>query len=344
MSRENTLDISWETIIKVFIVGFFLYILYLARDIAVWFFFALIISLLVDPAINFLRKIKIPKIIAVILIYLSVFGALGLFVYLSSPLFIFELRQLSQNIPEYFNKISPVLDSLGIEVAQSFSELTNYLITNLQESSKSILKAIIAFFGGVASAAFIFILAFFISLEDKGPERFLILITHKKYENIIISLFERAQVRVAQWFGVRILACLFVGVASFIVFYLLGIKYALILAIISGVLNFVPYVGPLITYIFVGGFALLSGSWVLTVYTVVAIILIQGFENNFLSPILMKKIINLPPVLVLMSLLLGGTMFGFLGTVFSVPVFGIVYEFVKEFLEKRREGNGLTEG
>ena len=345
MNKENinTLDVSWQTIVKIFLAGFMLYILYLVRDVAVWFAFALIISLLVEPAINFLRWLKLPKILAVVLIYFSVLLVLGFIVYLTAPLFVFELKQLYQNIPEYFEKINPLLKNVGLEFAKDFEGLTKDLLLKLQESSGSIVKAIVAFFGGIASTIFIFALAFFISLEDKGPEKFLVLLSPKKYESTIISLFERAQNKVSGWFGARILACLFVGVASFIIFYLLGIKYAFTLALISGFLNFVPYVGPLVTYILVAGFSFLSGSWILTLYTLVAVILIQGIENNFLSPILMKKFINLPPVLVLISLLVGGIMFGFLGTIFAVPVFGIIYEFVKEFLEGRRNGQELAE-
>ena len=77
---EKTLDISWETIIKFFVASFALYVIYLARDIAVWFFFALVISILLQPAVNFLRKLYIPKIIAILLIYLSIFGFLGLLI------------------------------------------------------------------------------------------------------------------------------------------------------------------------------------------------------------------------------------------------------------------------
>ena len=65
--------------------------------------------------------------------------------------------------------------------------------------------------------------------------------------------------------------------------------------------------------------------------------LIQILENNVVSPLLMKKFLDLPPVLVLISLLVGGTIFGILGMIFVVPVFGIVYEFLKEFLERKRE-------
>jgi len=334
---EQTLDISWETIIKLFITGLFLYILFLARNIIVLFFFALIISLLIDPAVNFLRWFRLPRIIAVVLVYLSIFGALGLIIYLTAPIFMFEISQLSQNIPEYFEKSHPILKNLGIEAARSFEDLTAALTSGLKESSGSIFKALTTFFGGVSSTFIIFTLAFFISLEKRGAESVLKILTPKRYEDHIIDLFEKAQVKVSGWFAARILACFLVGILSFLIFFLFGVKYAFILALVSGVLNFVPYVGPMITLVLSALFVGVSDSWLVALYIIVALLAIQGIENNFLTPFLMKKIINLPPVLVLISLLVGETIFGFLGMIFAVPVFGIIYEFLKDFLEKRKE-------
>jgi len=334
---EQTLDISWQTISKVFIAGFVLYIFYLARDIVVLFFFALIISLLLDPAIEFLRKLRIPRIFAVTFVYLSLLALLGLIIYLTAPLFIFEIIQLSQNIPDYFERLNPILKSLGIEFAESYKDFTTNLISLLEESSASVFKAITSFFGGIYSTFVIFTLAFFISLEKKGPGVFLALLTPKKYEHYIITLFERAKSKVAGWFGARILSCVLVGVTSFIVFILFGIKFSFILALMSGLLNFVPYVGPLITLILTVLFVGVSHSWMIAWYIFIALLVIQEIENKFVTPLLMKKFINLPPVLVLMSLLIGGTIFGFFGTLFAVPVFGIIYEFSKEFLERRKE-------
>lgn len=338
MRQEQTLDISWEAVIKVFIAIFIFYIIYLARDIALWFFFGLAVSVLLEPGINFLRKLKIPKIIAVLLIYLSIFGVLGLLIYLTAPIFIYELKQFSQYIPDYFEKISPVLKQAGIDVVQSFDDFTQFLTGRLEQSSKGIMNALMAFFGGISATVFILTIAFFLSLEKNGPERFLTLITPKRYEDQIISLFERVQKKVAGWFGARILSCLFVGAASFLVFYIFGINYAFLLALIAGVLNFIPYIGPWITSILLVLFIIVStGSWLTLLYVLIAVTVIQAIENNLLSPLLMKKMINIPPVLVLVSLLVGAKLFGFLGTIFAVPVFGIIYEFLKEFLEKRRE-------
>lgn len=199
------------------------------------------------------------------------------------------------------------------------------------------MNALIAFFGGVSSTAFILTLAFFLSLEEKGTERFLTLITPRKYEETISALFARAQKSVSGWFGARILACLFVAVASFIIFYIFGIKYAFLLALISGFLNFIPYIGPWFTTLLLVVFILVStNSWLTLLYILIAVLVVQEIENKILTPLLMKKIIDLPPVIVLVSLLLGTKVFGFLGAIFAVPVFGIIYEFTKEFLEKKR--------
>ncbi len=335
---EKILDISWEAIIKFFIASFIFYVVYLARDIVIWFFFALVISILLQPAVNFLRRIYIPKIIAIILVYLSIFGFLGLLIYLTAPIFIYEIRQFLQFLPDYFDKISPILKQFGFDVAEGLGEVTSILTSNLEKSSKSVIGALLAFFGGIASTAFILTLAFFLSLEERGVERILILLCPKKYEESIVTLFKRAQSKVAGWFGVRILACLFVGVASFIVFYVFDIKYAFILALLSGILNFVPYVGPLITSALLVIFIMVSfRSWLKVIHVLAAVIIIQEIENKLLTPILMKKMIDIPPALVLMALLVGSQIFGFLGTIFAVPVFGIIYEFLKEFLEKRKE-------
>lgn len=334
---EQTLDISWKTIIKIFVAGFVFYILFLARDIVIWFFFALIISLLLDPAINFLRRFRLPKILAVVLVYLAILGLLGLIIYLIAPVFAIEIKQLYQNIPDYFEKLNPLLKSLGVNIAQNFEGFTANFVSQLEDSSGSIFKALAVFFGGISSTIIIFIFAFYISLEDKGLEKVLSLLLPQKYESLAVTVFERAQFKVTGWFGARILACVFVGALSFIVFLLFGVKYAFILSLVSGVLTFVPFIGPLVTAILVLLFVGTSSSWLVAVYITIVLTIIQELENKVFTPLLMKKFLDLPPILVLLSILVGGILFGFLGIIFVVPVFGIIYEFLKEFLEKRKQ-------
>jgi len=333
---EHTLGISWGAIVKVFIAILIFYVIYLAREIAIWFFFALAISILFDPGINFLRKLHIPKILAILIVYLSIFGILGTLIYIAVPIFISEVRQFSQYLPEYFEQISPILKQLGADMAHDFDGFSSSLAKNFQQNSQSIIRAITVFFGGLAATVSILAMAFFLSLEERGIEKVLLLLFHQKYEDQIKAIFERVKRKVAGWFAARILACLFVGVASYIIFYIFGVKYAFILALISGFLNFVPYIGPWITGIFLAIFVTISSSPLAALYVLIAFTVIQTIENTILTPLLMKKMTDIPPVLVLVSLFLGAKLFGFLGMIFAVPIFGIIYEFAKEFLEKRR--------
>jgi len=335
--NHKILDISWGTIAKIFIAIFIFYFIYLTKEIALWLFFALAVSVLLDPAINFLRKFWMPKIVAVLIVYLSIFGVLGLLIYITAPLFIAELRQFTQHLPGYFEDVSPVLKQFGVDTVQSLDDLTKITYDNLEQSSKSIFKAIMVFFGGLASAIFILTVSFFLSLEDKAVEKFLLMVFPPKFEDQIKNIFERAQKKVAGWFGARLIACLFVGIGSYIVFFIFGVKYAFLLALISGFLNFIPYIGPWITTILlIVIISVSTGSWMTVLYVLIATTLVQEIENKLLTPLLMKKMSDIPPVLVLVSLLVGGKVFGFLGIIFAVPIFGIIFEFLKEYLEKKR--------
>ncbi len=338
METKQVLEISWETIAKIFVAIFIFYFIYLTKEIALWFFFALAMSVLLAPAINFLRKFWIPKIIAILIVYFSIFGILGLLMYLTAPIFISELKQLAQYLPDYWNQMNPIMQQIGIDITPTFDNFTQILVSGLSQSSKGIMSAISTFFGGLYSTAFILTTAFFLSLEEDAFKNFLTLILPKKYEEGIVALFQRAQNKISGWFGARILSCIFVGLASYIVFFAFGVKYAFILGLISGVMNFIPYIGPWITTILLVVFILVSsGSWVTLLYVMIAVLIIQEVENKLLTPILMKRLVDVPPVLVLISLLIGAKLFGFLGTIFAVPVFGIIYEFVKEFLQRRKE-------
>ena len=110
--QRQLLDISWETILKVCFAILLFYAFYLVKDIVIWSLFGLIISVLLDPAIDFFRVFRIPRVIAAIITYFLIFGALALVIYFTAPFFITEIKQFSQLIPHYFDNISPIFKQL----------------------------------------------------------------------------------------------------------------------------------------------------------------------------------------------------------------------------------------
>lgn len=337
MNNENLLDISWGTILKIGIAFLVFYILYLIRDILIWLIFALIISILFNSPIDFLQKRKVPRIIATLFIYITIFGILGFLICFSASPFISEIQKFSQFFSQYFEKLAPPLRGLGIEAFESFEIFTKSFQEWLVRASASIFSAISTIFGGIFSTLTIFTLALFLSLEEGGAEKTINIFISKERQAYILNLWKSCQQKVAGWFGARILACIFVGLCTYLALYLFKIDYPFALAIFSGVTNIIPIVGPIIAGLIMAILAafdsLTKAFLVLVVFT-----LIQQIEGNILTPILTKKFIGLPPVLVLISLMIGGKLWGILGAILAIPLAGIIYEFLRDFLKKRQEG------
>ncbi len=336
--QEHLLDISWGTILKIAFALLCFYILYLVRDILIWCIFALIISVLFEPAIKFLSRFRLPRFLSVIFIYVVVFGILGILIYSITPMFVSEIQQFSQLFPQYFEKIAPSLQGLGIGAFESMESFTQAVSAFLQKASADILSAVAIIFGSIGSTIFILSIAVFLSLEEKGVERVFSLFSPKKHEASVLSLWEKSQAKVSGWFGTRILTCLFVGIAVFITLQLFKVQYSFSLSFLSGILNFIPILGPIIAGVIATVFIALD-SWLKAIFVLIIFILIQQIEGNILSPFLTKKFIGLPPVLVLISLAVGGKLLGILGAILAIPLTGVIYEFLKDFLKRRKETN-----
>jgi predicted PurR-regulated permease PerM len=341
MSDNKVLDISWETIIKLAVALTSFYLIYLLRDILVWIIFAIIISVLFNPAIDFLQKRRVPRVMATILIYVFVFGILGFSIYAIAPIFITEIQQFSQFFPEYFEKIAPPLKGLGIEAFSSFEKFVGILETNLTQASSNIFTAIGAVFGGLFSTLTIFSIAIFLSLEEKGVERMVGIFSPKKYEAFVLNVWAKSQKKVSGWFGARILCCLFVGLTTFLTCYVLNVNYSITFAFLSGILNFIPLIGPIVTVAFIGIFIALD-SWVKALFFLVAFIIIQQIEGNILTPVLTKRFIGLSPALVLISLIIGAKLWGMMGAILTIPLAGILFETLHDFLKKRKEEKAVV--
>ena len=338
--ENRVLDISWESILKIAVAGVIFYMLFLIKDILIWIVFAIIISILFNPAIDLLRKFM-PRVIATVLVYVSVFGIVGVMIYLIAPLFFKEIQQFSQSFPQYFERIAPPLQNLGIKAFESFDTFTQTVEQGLTRVSSNIFTAIGAIFGGLFSTITIVSIALFISLEEKGPERMVSLLTPRKYEAFALSLWARTQKKVSGWFGARVLAAVFVGAMTFVTCYVLNINYAVSFSLFSGIFNFIPFVGPVLAGAVIA-IIVAADSWLKAVFFVIAAVLIQQIEGNILSPVLTKKLIGLPPAGVLIAVMVGAKLWGLMGALLAIPIAGIIFEFLRDFLKKKKEETAVV--
>jgi predicted PurR-regulated permease PerM len=327
-NNQKILDISWNTIIRFIIAAIIIYFLFLVKDLVVYFIFAVIISILFNPAINFLERKKLPRVVSAMIVYFGIFCLLGLLIYFSAPMLFSELRDFAMKFPEYFETASPYLKGFKLGMLANFQSFTQALESMLSKSSSSFFTALGSIFGGIITTIAIFSISFFLSLEEKGIEKFLAILIPQRYRQKALDVWSLSQRKVSLWFGTRVLGMIFVGLITTITCYCLGIKYAFFFGLLAGLSDLIPTIGPLISGAVIAMFVLVVSVPKAIIFLII-FILIQQIENHVLVPILSKKFLKLSPALVLMAVLIGSRVWGILGSILAIPFMAMLFEVIK---------------
>ncbi len=335
--NHSLLDISWGTIVKLALAGFLVYVVFLTRQILALVLFGLIISVLFDPVIDFLQKRRVPRVVSTLGVYLSLLGLLSYVVFATTPIFVQEIQEFSHRLPEYFeNSISPSLEGLGVTAFQDFQGFVDVITEGATKDTSNIFKALFSIFGGIFSTIFVVSVSIFLSIEDRPIEKIIGVLFPKRYEAFALDLWRRSQKKVSGWFLSRVISSIFVFSATYFTLMLFRVESPLSLSLFAGVLNFVPVAGPLLAGLVIALIVAL-GSPLQALFVLLAFTLIQQVEENVLMPLLSKRFIGLPPSLVIISLAIGAQFWGIMGAILAIPLAGIFFEFLRDFLRKRKE-------
>lgn len=335
-NKQANLTLSWGAVGKIVISVILVWVLYMTKDILIWFVFALIIGILFNYIIDMLGKKRVPRIVSATILYMAVFALLSFFIYKTAPMFLNESKDFAQNFPTYLERISPFFEKLGIDIFRSTESFIATLQNSLGSAGDSIVGALFSIFGGAASTILVLAMSFFISLEKNFVERVLAAFAPTDSKESLFVLWGKAKQKVSGWFITRLIGVLFVGAATYIMLRVLGVEYALTLSIVAGLFDLVPIIGP--TAAGLGLFFFISlTSLPQAVFALVAFAIIQLLENNLLFPMLFKKFTGMSPVLVLIALAIGGRMWGIAGAILAIPLAGVVFEVLKDYLAKLRK-------
>jgi predicted PurR-regulated permease PerM len=190
-------------------------------------------------------------------------------------------------------------------------------------------------FGGVFSFMVALILSFYLSVQKRGVQHVIGSIVPHEHKDYILNLWERSQKKLGRWLQGQLFLGVIVGVLVYIGLSFLDIRFALLLAILAGILEIFPYIGPVIAAVpaVILGFlqAPVLGLWVLILYLV-----IQQLENYLIVPLVIGKIVKLNPVAVILALLVGSKLGGIPGMILAVPLTAVVAEFFRDLIKKRK--------
>jgi len=303
--------------------------LYMMRETVAILLLALIVSTVLDRPVDSLERHKVPRILGTILVYLASFVLLAFLFYTVIPIAIIELGHLFNNLGGFVN------DSLGVELSNGSAIFTN---PDIQRFTGSLLSGEISFIevlgrlvGGVTFVIATLVLSFYLTVSRDGVKKFLVAIFPDSTEEKVVTLYERTKKRIGKWFQAQLFLSLIIGLLAFTGLSLLGVKYALVLAVIASALELIPIVGP----IFAGALAVsiaLSSSLTLGFYTLLLFLGIQQLENNVFVPLVMRKRIGVHPVMILVAILGGAQIAGMVGVLLAVPTAVFIQEMAEEWM------------
>jgi len=324
------IDISTTTVIKIALAIFLVWFLYVIRDIVVLFFIVLVIVAALGPLVDRMSK-HIPRFLSVIILSIVFLGLLGAIGYLIVPPIITQLKTLAINLPIIISKLGPIYQSIQHSIGNYQEGLFN-LSSQLGKISSGLYSTTLGFVSGIVAFFTILVLAFYLLLEQDAIKNFLHQTVPGERKEKIFEITKKIGQKMGGWLRGQVLMMLIIGVADSIALVSLGIPYALTLAVWGGITEVIPYIGPWLglapALIIAFTISPLKGLLILIAY-----VIIQQLESQFLVPKILGKAVGLSPVIIILALLIGAKLMGILGVIIAVPVAAALSVFIQEWPE-----------
>ena len=254
MHQKSLTTLDWKTLGRVVVLGLGLWLVWQLSDLVVALMFSVVIASAVDPIAKWLARWNVPRILAVILFFLFIFGFLIVAAYFILPVlasetynFILTFPQYAQSILKSFPEIVKVLPFLNPQDVDEF--IHEGIATRLGDATGGLSGLLAKLFGGLTSVITVIIVSFYLSLQERGVENFIRLITPLKHESYVLDLWLRTKAKIGHWFQGQLLLMILVGLLVFFGLTVLGVRYALSLAVLMGLLEIIPFAGPVIAAI-----------------------------------------------------------------------------------------------
>ena len=341
-SNRMTVHISPGSVFKCALVLIAMYAVYLLRDIGLVILTAVVIASAIEPVTKWFVGYKVPRTVAVAVIYVALALIVFGIIYLVIPSLLTETADLLSQVPQYFGsaEVEKILVGFNItpspEVLRGISETLSArdavsAFRSLIEIPGGVFRTLSSVFGGVFSFILIIVFSFYLSMQEKGIENFLKLITPTQHHTYAISLWQRSQRKIGQWMQGQLLLMVLVGVLVFLGLSILGVRHALVFAILAGLLELIPLFGPMLSSIPALMVGFLDGGVTMVFFIAGLYLIIQQFENHLIYPLVVNKVVGVPAMVVILSLVIGAELAGILGILLSVPIAAVLMELINDW-------------
>lgn len=324
------IDISHKTVIFIAIFILALWIVYLIRDLIIILFVAVIFVSALSPLVNFFVRLRLPKVLSIALTYIIIIAIVtGLIIGMLPPL----IEQSSRLIVVSPSLLAQFFNITNIDKTVFSSELTSL--------SKNLFSITLSLFDNLLAVIFLLVITFYMLLEkDNLESRIASLFKSEqsssatKAERVRRSIV-KIEEKLGAWLQGQLILSLLVGSLSYIGLTVLNIPYALPLALIAGVMEVIPVIGPIISAL-PAIFLALTISPLLSVMVAAMYLIIQQLENSLIVPQVMKRAVGLNPLIVILAIAIGSRLLGIAGALLAVPMAVVFQIIAAEIIEGKK--------
>lgn len=320
---RQKIDISHRTIVFTVVLILGLWMMFLIRDLLVLLFIAVIFMSALNPLVNFfVKNIRFPRALAIGFTYLIIITLFGGLLASLLPIIIEQVSRFIANFPRLIEQgfFIPYIDQ-------------GLLQSELSELSRGIFSLTFTLFDNILAVIFLLVLTYYLLLEKENLEKRIASLFVGKEERVRSSLV-KIEDKLGGWVRGQVVLSLVIGLLSYIGLIVLNIPYALPLALLAGLFEVVPVIGPILSAIPAVLIAL-TISPVLALGVAAMFFVIQQLENHLIVPQVMQRAVGLNPLVVILAVAIGSKILGVAGALLAVPLAVVLQIVATEFIEGR---------
>ena len=344
--QEVRFNISSKALFKILGFAIFVYVLYLIWNILLLLFISLLLAALIDPFASWFQKRKIPRVLAVIIIYIILLGLLALVVTLLTPVVKNDVPQLTENLVSFvhdlqnnttvqmvWNSVTNLPGTLGFSSGEGNAIATQQ--PSVVPAISGVFTTLTGFFGGLVSFILVLVMTFYMVSQEDPLKKILRSVVPDKYVPYLTQLFKKIRDKLGSWMRGQLLLSLIMGTLVFVGLTVFDVRYAAVFGLLAAITEFVPYLGPVLSGIPALLIAFIDGGVVKFVIILAMFVVIHQFENHILVPKVMQRAVGLNPIISITALLIGAQLGGIVGVLLAIPVATTLSVFLKDVFHKR---------
>jgi predicted PurR-regulated permease PerM len=294
------------------------------------FFIAALITYLLHPLVEKIHEAGVHRGLAVVIIYTLFFGGVGFSLYKGIPVFINQIKDLAENVPQFADQYRNWLKSIENQTAEwpmGIHERIDEGIVGFEKSLESMLSTVLSSMMDIINSLFVIaiipFIAFYMLKDFSQLKKAAWYITPRKWRQQGILFLKDVNKSLGSYIRGQLIVCVLIGTISAILFWIVKMNYPLLLGFIIGVTNVIPYFGPVIGAIP----AIIIAATIsvkMVIFVVIIILVLQFLEGNILSPLIVGKSLHMHPLMIMLALLAGGEVAGVVGLILAVPILAVI--------------------